>query len=92
MDMKSLLMAVMLVAFASSAALAAECLVFPASMGKVTFNHKQHQEKLKDCKICHEKAPGKIAGFDKDKAHKLCIECHKAKGAGPVKCGDCHKK
>ncbi|MRR33211.1 cytochrome C [bacterium] len=90
--MKSLLMAVVLVAFASSASLAADCLVFPAKMGKVTFNHKQHADSLKDCNLCHAKTPGKIEGFDKDKAHKLCIECHKAKKAGPVKCGDCHKK
>lgn len=89
--MKALLTAVMIVAFASGTALAAECLVFPAKMGKVTFNHKAHQEMLKDCKVCHEKTPGKIDGFGKDKAHKLCIDCHKEKGAGPVKCGECHK-
>jgi hypothetical protein len=59
-------------------------------MGKVTFNHKKHQETVKDCKACHEKAPGKIEGFSKDWAHKTCKECHAKRGA--VKCGDCHKK
>lgn len=90
--MKALMIAVMLVAFASGAALAGDTLVFPAKNGQVTFSHKLHQDMLKDCKVCHEKAPGKIEGFDKDKAHKLCIDCHKAKKAGPVKCTECHKK
>jgi hypothetical protein len=41
---------------------------------------------------CHgEGTPAKIE-LDKDKAHALCKECHTTKGAGPTKCGDCHKK
>ncbi|HEU0265689.1 MAG TPA: cytochrome c7 [Geobacterales bacterium] len=71
---------------------AAEVMEFPASMGKVTFNHKKHQDTLKECSICHEKAPGKIDGFGKEWAHKNCKGCHGEKKAGPTSCGDCHKK
>lgn len=66
--------------------------------GKVTFPHKTHQVALKDCKKCHEKAPGKIAGFGGQAAgHALCKQCHtdmKAAGqkTGPTGCNDCHKK
>jgi len=90
--MKSLVLAATLIVFAASAALAADCIVFPASMGKVSFNHKAHVDKLKNCKLCHEKAPGKIEGFDKAKAHKLCIDCHKKMNTGAKGCKDCHKK
>jgi hypothetical protein len=52
-----------------------------------------HQEKLKDCKLCHEKGPGKIEGFSGMSAgHKLCKSCHEAKKVGPTKCAECHKK
>ena len=30
--------------------------------------------------------------LDKDAAHALCKDCHSKKGAGPTKCGECHKK
>lgn len=91
--MKSLVLAATLIVFAASAALAADCMVFPSSMGKVSFNHKVHADKLKDCTLCHaSKAGGKIAGFDKAKAHKLCIDCHKKMKSGPTGCKECHKK
>ena len=77
-------------AFAASA-LAADTVVYPAKNGNVTFTHKLHQGKLA-CKECHGAgAPSKIA-IDKDVAHKLCKGCHSDKKAGPVKCGECHKK
>jgi len=57
----------------------------------VKFPHKKHQEMLKDCKKCHEKAPGKIEGFGKDFAHKTCKGCHTDMQKGPVFCKDCHK-
>lgn len=57
----------------------------------VKFNHKAHQELLKDCTKCHAKAEGgKIEGFGKDLAHKTCKGCHAA-GKGPTGCKDCHK-
>jgi len=90
--MKRIIAAFTLVLFSAGFALAADVMTFPAKMGNVTFPHKMHQEMLKDCKLCHEKAPGKIAGFGKDKAHKLCIGCHKSKEKGPTTCTGCHKK
>ncbi|WP_243370259.1 cytochrome c7 [Geotalea sp. SG265] len=90
--MKKIIAATALVIFAAGAAMAADTMTFPAKNGNITFDHKKHQETLKDCKICHEKGPGKIEGFGKDKAHKLCKGCHEEKKAGPTKCGECHKK
>jgi predicted CXXCH cytochrome family protein len=70
-----------------------ESIDLPASMGKVTFPHKKHQELVKqDCKKCHAKAPGKIAELGKDWAHKTCKGCHTEMKKGPVGCKDCHKK
>jgi len=89
--MNKLLVATLLVAFAAATAFAADVVTYPAKNGTVTFNHKGHQAKM-ECTACHKEAgkPAKIA-LDKDKAHALCKECH-AKGAGPTKCADCHKK
>lgn len=90
--MKKVFAAVALAIFVSGTAFAADVITLPASMGKVTFPHKKHQELLKNCKICHEKGPGKIEGFGKDWAHKNCKGCHTEKKAGPTRCGECHKK
>lgn len=91
--MRKAIAALVIVALGAGTALAAETMVFPAKMGKVTFHHKQHQERLKDCKICHGAAgPGKISGFGKDWAHTTCKACHEKKSAGPTRCPDCHKK
>ena len=79
-------------AFAGTA-VAADTMTFDTKNGKVTFNHKGHQEKLKDCKLCHESDKGgKIAGWGKDKAHATCKKCHEEKKAGPTKCAECHVK
>ena len=92
--MKRIIAAAALTLFTAGLAMAAgpETITLPAKNGNITFNHKAHQEKLKDCKICHEKGPGKIEGFGKDFAHKTCKGCHEEKKAGPTKCGECHKK
>lgn len=90
--MKKLLISAAVTLCFAATAMAADMITLPAKNGDVKFTHKKHQQLLKDCKACHAKAPGKIAGFGKDAAHKLCIDCHKAKKAGPVKCGECHKK
>lgn len=79
-------------AFAGAAFASPEVIELPASMGKVTFHHKQHQERLKDCKKCHENGPGKIPGIGKDWAHKTCKGCHAEMKQGPVSCKECHKK
>jgi predicted CXXCH cytochrome family protein len=90
--MKKIFAAVALTLTCAVAAMAADTITLPAKNGNITFNHKKHQEALKDCKACHEKGPGKIEGFGKDVAHKLCKGCHETKKAGPTKCGECHKK
>lgn len=90
--MKKIFAAMALTLICAVAAMAADTINLPAKNGNVTFNHKKHQETLKDCKACHEKGPGKIEGFGKDAAHKLCKGCHEEKKAGPTKCGECHKK
>ena len=65
--------------------------VLQAKKGDVTLNHKTHAA-LK-CEACHATAAGgKIEGFNKDKAHALCVECHKKEAKGPAKCAECHKK
>lgn len=69
-----------------------ETIELPASMGKVTFPHKKHQEMLKDCTKCHAQAPGKISELGKDWAHKTCKGCHSESNKGPTACKDCHKK
>jgi len=95
---KKILSAVLAVAFiaVASSAIAAPPpaeVVLPAKPGNVTFNHKAHQGQ--GCKKCHgEGAPSKIE-LTKDKAHALCIDCHKEKAKGPADaktCAACHKK
>lgn len=90
--MKRIIAAAALTLFTAGFAMAADTITLPAKNGDVTFNHKMHVEKLSDCKLCHEKAPGKIEGFGKDWAHKTCKGCHQEKSMGPTKCGECHKK
>lgn len=90
--MKKIIAAAALTIFCAGTALAADEIVLNAKNGNVTFNHKKHQESLKDCKVCHEKGPGKIEGFGKDFAHKTCKGCHEQMKKGPTRCGECHKK
>jgi predicted lipoprotein with Yx(FWY)xxD motif len=81
---------------AAAAATAAEMqqkqIVFETAKGKVVFTHSDHQDAEKNCATCHQNNKfEKIAGFNKDAAHKLCIDCHKQK-QGPTKCDECHEK
>ncbi len=91
--MKKLLITALLAVFASAPVFAAdapETVTLNAKNGNVTFNHKEHSAKM-ECSTCHQGEPGKME-LDKDAAHKLCKGCHQDKGAGPTKCGECHKK
>ena len=83
-----------IVAFAGTAIAAGpETITLAAKPGDVSFPHKKHQELVKgDCKACHEKAPGKIEGLNKEWAHKTCKGCHTEKKAGPTTCTGCHVK
>ena len=78
------------IATAASAAPPPKTVTFAAKSGVVTYEHDAHAKRAGSCKVCHPAAPEKLAG--KDAAHKLCLDCHKEKKAGPTKCGDCHKK
>lgn len=90
--MKKTVIVLLSIVFSAGTAFAADVIELPASPGKVTFPHKKHQQLLKDCKKCHEKAPGKIAELGKDWAHKTCKGCHSELKKGPTACKDCHKK
>lgn len=90
--MKRLIVMLMVLVFVGAGvAVAADTVVYEAKQGKVTFNHKAHADKLKDCAKCHQGTPAKI-DVTKEGAHKdTCKSCHQQMG-GPTKCGDCHKK
>ena len=90
--MKKIVITMLSIVAFSGTAFSAEIINLPAKNGNVAFPHKKHQENLKDCKICHKKVPGKIEGFDKNFAHKLCKGCHEKKKVGPTKCAECHVK
>ena len=86
--MKKMIIALLALAAFTGNAFAAD--VIELKKG-VKFNHKNHQESLKDCTKCHSNAAGgKIEGFGKDFAHKTCKGCHAA-DKGPTSCKDCHK-
>lgn len=70
----------------------ADEMVFPARNGRVPFNHRMHTATIRDCGRCHDSGPGRIDGFGKDMAHKMCKGCHQSMKSGPTKCGECHKK
>jgi cytochrome c553 len=89
--MKKLILIMMMLAFvAVNVAIAADVVVYENKKGNVTFNHKDHADRLGDCSKCHEGEPAKIA-VDKDFGHSTCKDCHKEMN-GPTKCNDCHKK
>lgn len=95
--MKIMAVALSLCMVSSSAAMSAEIITLPAKNGNVSFPHARHQEYTsksdKKCLTCHATAAGgKIEGFGKDAAHKNCKGCHEEKKAGPIRCGQCHKK
>lgn len=65
--------------------------VYPASLGKVTFDHASHARRG-ECGACHDSKPPKKIALTKDTAHRLCKGCHEKQAAGPVKCTACHLK
>ena len=69
----------------------ADIITLKASQGDVTLSHLAHARRY-PCASCHgEASPGKF-DLTKESAHTLCRDCHKARGAGPTACGECHKK
>jgi hypothetical protein len=62
-----------------------------ASYGDVLFPHNLHAEAY-DCALCHGSGTPGAFELTKAVAHPLCKDCHKAEGAGPTGCRDCHVK
>ena len=75
--------------------------------GNVPFPHRQHQDQLSDCQICHAVFPRKSGSIAVLKAdgklkkkyvmNKLCTKCHREKKkagqkSGPTTCTKCHIK
>jgi len=75
------------------------------SRGTVPFPHAQHQDRLKDCTVCHSTFPQETGAINTLKAdgtlkpkqvmNTLCIKCHKqekkaGKPHGPLTCSKCH--
>ena len=84
---------------------APDSLVFESKMGKVTFDHKKHDERAKGkCETCHPKPWPKAKGplNYKAAAHKTaeaaktaCATCHVEGGmsfASKGNCAKCHVK
>ncbi len=81
--------------------------IYGGSQGKVPFPHALHQDREKDCNVCHSVFPQKHgamkqmkeAGSLKPKKvmNLQCIKCHKqakreGRPHGPVTCNTCHVK
>ncbi len=77
------------------------------SRGSVSFPHREHQEVLKDCLLCHDLFPKEAGVIAKLKSsgdlkkkqvmNDKCLDCHRAKKAagleaGPVSCSECHTR
>jgi len=97
--MKNSLVVVVALSLGAGLASAAELkdrMELPASQGKVIFFHNNHVNEVKgNCKACHQGTPGRIQGFGKEPAHKLCIGCHEPHDdmpEGPINCEGCHTK
>lgn len=81
--------------------------IYGGQSGKVSFPHLQHQDRIKDCKVCHSVFPQETEAIRKMKEkgelkpkkvmNLQCIRCHKqeksaGKPYGPVTCNTCHVK
>ncbi len=67
-----------------------DLMTFEARNGNVPFPHQAHAAMF-ECSACHaQDPPAAIPDWGREVAHALCIDCHKAEGAGPVACNECH--
>ena len=65
--------------------------VFKNRKGDVTLDHTAHLSRRARCATCH--GPGvvaKIEGFEMQRAHLVCVGCHRENARGPILCKDCH--
>jgi hypothetical protein len=61
--------------------------------GSTSFQHKNHQIKMKnECYHCHKTKTGIIDNWSEESAHVLCIACHDLYDNGPLECKGCHTK
>ncbi|SNB46921.1 cytochrome c3 family protein [Geobacter sp. DSM 9736] len=92
--MKTIITLMACALFMTGTASAQETIMLPGKKaGDVPFSHEKHQKALDSCKPCHtSEAGGKIEGFNKETAHKLCTDCHKDTKSGPTTCSGCHKQ
>lgn len=68
----------------------ADAVIINAYNGNIKFDHKMHRSIFK-CSECHD-GPPRYIELNKQKAHKLCLGCHKREKRGPLQhCSDCHK-
>lgn len=68
----------------------ADTLVINNTQGNVTLKHAVHGEKY-GCAVCHGEGTPAAFELGKERAHKLCKDCHKQNN-GPVTCSGCHVK
>jgi len=81
--------------------------IYGGDSGNVPFPHAQHQDRIKDCNVCHSDFPQETDAIKKLKEsgsikpkkvmNLHCIKCHKeekraGKPHGPLTCKTCHVK
>lgn len=76
----------------AAAAKAPKVVSYETSMGKVTFDHAGHADKLA-CSKCHPTEPAMTIVINKEVGHTLCKGCHQSSGGNaPTACAGCHVK
>lgn len=77
---------------AATAAKGPKVVSYETSMGKVTFDHAAHADKLA-CSKCHPTEPAVTIAMTKEIGHTLCKGCHQTSGGNaPTACAGCHVK
>jgi hypothetical protein len=65
--------------------------VFKNAKGDVTLDHLAHNARRTPCASCHGPGVvGKIEGFEMQRAHMVCVGCHREQARGPRLCKECH--
>lgn len=80
------------VAAVAPAAKGPKVVSYEGSMGKVTFDHAGHADKMA-CSKCHPTEPAVTIVMNKEVGHTLCKDCHQSSGGNaPTACAGCHVK
>ena len=79
--------------------------LYGGKKGNIEFPHREHQETIEDCDMCHSVFPmeqNSIKGLKtqgelkkKKVMNTVCLKCHRnmkkaGKASGPVSCKKCH--